>query len=357
VVLGLVILAAWVAPAAYLGGEAYRHKLLFTQTTARVLDQAQQTAALQSHARPWWWYLSRLPVILFPFFFWPRAWAALAALHRPLSVGIRFCLCWLLPMLVALSLISGKQAYYPLPELAGMMLLLAGAIAFMREHHPRLARNAWLGTWLLGLSGIALAILLLVLPWLIAGGYVQGTWTHAVGGKGRYVAVVFALLGVLLLWHGRGETRRLAIAGLIGALAFNTLFTLAWWPRYNLRPTALLLHQAQATDHAVAFVGAYAGQFDFQGRLTHPVHEIYSPTAIQKFASHHPDGLIVTHPDKLQADTRRYALLIQPFRSSWTVTWPARTLADIQAGRTPPEPTQPTRIIDPGHPGRYRGRP
>ncbi|HET8555430.1 MAG TPA: glycosyltransferase family 39 protein [Rhodanobacteraceae bacterium] len=357
VLLGLVILAAWVAPAVHVGGEAYRHRLLFTQTAARVVDGVQHAMPLQSHSRPWWWYFSQFPVILFPFFFWPRAWAALVTLRRPLGTGIRFCLCWLLPMLLALSLISGKQAYYPLPEFAGVMLLLAGAIAVLRERHPTLARHAWLGTWLLGLGSIVLAVVLFVMPWLLESDLVHSAWAVAVAANGRYVSVVFLLLGLLLFVRGRGEMRRLAIAGLIGALAFNTLFTLAWWPRYDLHPTAQLLHRAEADNRALAYVGGYDGQFHFDGRLTHPIQELYSPAAIQRFARRHPDGLIVTHPDQPLDQARRYAILIQPFRSSWTVTWPARTLADIQAGRTPAEPRQPTRIIDPMHPGRYRAQP
>lgn len=357
VLLSAAIFAAWVWPAVVIGGQEYRHRLLFTQTAARVVDGVQHAMPLQSHARPWWWYLSRLPVILFPFFFWPRAWVALGALRRPLGTGLRFCLCWLLPMLVALSLISGKQAYYPLPEYAGMMLLLGGAIAVLRERHPTLARHPWLSTWPLGLGGIAFAVLLFILPMLVDNGHVQGIWAEATASYSRFVSFVFLLLGVLLLLRGRGEMRRLAVAGLLGVLALNTLFTLAWWPRYDLHPTAQLLRQAQASHRPIAYAGSYDGQFHFDGRLTRPIQELHSPATIEAFARKHPDGLIITHPDKPMQQARRYAMLMQPFRSSWLVTWPAPNLADIQSGRTPTEPEQSTRIIDPDHPGRYRSQP
>ncbi|HET7268804.1 MAG TPA: glycosyltransferase family 39 protein [Oleiagrimonas sp.] len=357
VLLGLVILAAWVIPAVITGGPAYRHRLLFTQTAARVVDGVQHAMPLQSHSRPWWWYLSRLPIMLFPFFFWPRAWVALGALRRPLESGLRFCLCWLLPLLVTFSAISGKQLYYPLPEFAGTMLLLAGAIAVLRERHAGLARNAWLGTWPLGISGIGFGILLFIVPWLVAAGHLEGPWADALATWSPDLGIVFILLGLLLWLRGRRETLRLAIAGLIGALAINTLFTLAWWPRYNLHPTAQLLSHAQARGRTIGFVGSYDGQFHFDGRLKQPLKELYNPTNIEHFVQKHPHGLIVTNPDQLPAKARRYALLIQPFRSGWSVTWPAQTLADIEAGRTPPEPTQPTRIIDPAHPGRYRAQP
>lgn len=357
VLLGLVILAAWIVPAVLVGGPDYRHRLLFTQTAARVVDGVQHAMPLQSHSRPWWWYFSRLPLILFPFFFWPRAWFAIGALRRPLATGLRFCLCWLIPMFIVLSVISGKQAYYPLPEFAGTMLLIGGAIAVLHERHPRLARHAWLGTWPLGVGGIALGILLFILPWLVSAGHVTSTWTTTAATVSRYFSIAFILLGLLLLMRGRGEMRRLALAGLLGALAINTLFTLAWWPHYNQSPTSQLLGQAETDNRSIGYVGGYDGQFHFRGRLTQPIVELHNPVAIEHFARHHPHGLIVTHPDQLDAKARRYAVLIQPFRSSWTVTWPAATLADIQSGRTPPEPAQPTRIIDPDHPRRYRAQP
>ncbi|HEX7338924.1 MAG TPA: glycosyltransferase family 39 protein [Rhodanobacteraceae bacterium] len=354
--LGLAMLAAWIIPAVDLGGPAYRHRLLFTQTAARVANGVKHAMPLQSHSQPFWWYLTHAPIMLFPFFFWPRAWAAVGALRRPLAGGLRFCLCWLVPALIVFSAISGKQLYYPLPEFAGTMLLIAGAIAVLRERHAKLASTAWLGTWPLGVGGIGVGIFLFMLPWLVDSGRIHGLWVDTAAPVSRYVSVVFLVLGLLLLLRGRGEMRRLAVAGLFSAFAISVLFTLALWPRYNLTPTSILLGHAQTQGIAIGYAGNYDGQFSFAGRLKHPISELRSPAAIDQFAQRHPDGLIVTHPDKLMPQARRYAVLIQPFRSSWTVTWPAQALADIESGHTPAEPSQPPRIIDPDHPGRYRAQ-
>jgi hypothetical protein len=67
--------------------------------------------------------------------------------------------------------------------------------------------------------------------------------------------------------------------------------------------------------------------------------------ALQTFAQQHPDGLIITHPDQLDASALRYALLAQPFRSAWVVVWSAPTIAMLHAGRVPPEPAQPPRVF------------
>ncbi|MEO7068552.1 MAG: glycosyltransferase family 39 protein [Rhodanobacter sp.] len=347
VLLGGVMLLAWALPAGFSGGEAYRQKLFFTQTAGRVVDGLARAKDLQSHARPFWWYLLTLPLLMFPFSGWPRAWVALARLRRPLSSGLRFALCWLVPVFVTFSLISGKQLYYPLPEFAGGALLLAGAIATLRERQPELAHNRWLGTWPLGLGGIVFAAVLFVLPILVANHTWQGEWPEAAAPYSRYLSVVFLLLGCLLLLRGRGELRRLAIAGLIGAFALNVLFTLTLWPRYDLRPSSNLLHNADSANQPIAYLGDYAGQFDFAGRLLHPITIINEGT-LQEFARAHPHGLIVTHPETTNPNDLRYSLLVQPFRSSWIVIWPAEALADLHAGHKPAEPTQPTQVFSAG---------
>ncbi|MEO8748286.1 MAG: glycosyltransferase family 39 protein [Rhodanobacter sp.] len=343
IMFGGAMLLAWAIPAGFSGGEAYRQRLFFTQTAGRVVTAF-------AHARPWYWYVPALPLLLFPFSAWPRMWVALAALRRPLDPGIRFALCWVIPVLLAFSLISGKQLYYPLPEFGGMALLMAGAVAELRERRPLLAGNPWLGTWPLGACGIAFAVFLFVLPWLVAGHHVHGEWFHAVAPYSRNFSMAFVLLGILLLLRGRGELRRLAVAGLVGALALNTLFTLAMWARYDLTPTVRLVRQADQRDQVVAYLGNYEGQFDFAARLEHPVLELTEGRALQDFARNHPASLIVTHPASLNANDLRYAVLVQPFRSSWIVVWTARALADLHAGHAPPEPLQPT-VLYTGAPG------
>lgn len=341
VLLGLVMLVAWALPAGFAGGPAYMHRLFFSQTAARVIHGVQTAEPLQSHARPVLWYIPMLVVLLFPFIGWPRAWAALATLRKPLEPGLRFALCWVLPTFIVFSLVRGKQLYYLLPELAGMMVLLCGAIAVLRERKPKLASTGWLGTWPLSVGSLAFALLLFALPTLVAGHHLHGAWPESTAPYSRYFAVVFLLLGLLLLLRGRGELRRLAVAGLIGTLALNTLFTLSMWPRYELRPTSQWLATVEGAGHAIGYMGNYDGEFHFEGRLTKPITELYGGAQLNQFVKAHPDAVVVDHPEKLDPQARRYALLAQPFRSSWIVVWPAATLADLQNGATPPEPSQP----------------
>jgi 4-amino-4-deoxy-L-arabinose transferase-like glycosyltransferase len=354
--LGGAMLLAWALPAGFAGGEAYRQRLFFTQTAGRVADKFADGQDLQSHARPFWFYLLSLPLLLFPFSGWPRIWVALACLRRPLESGLRFALCWLLPSFVVFSLISGKQWYYPLPEFAGAALLMAGAVALLRERRPLLAASGWLGTWPLGIGGIVFALLLFALPTLVAGDHLHGEWADAVAPYSRYFGAIYLLLGGLLLLRGRGELRRLAVAGLVGALVLNTLFTLTLWPNYDLRPAARLLAAAEQNGRPIGYLGNYDGQFHFEARLTRPISEFFDDDDVLEFAQQHSDGIVVTHPRQVTATDLRYALLVQPFRSSWLVIWPAASLEALRAGQTPPEPAQPTQVF-PADDNRYRGEP
>jgi 4-amino-4-deoxy-L-arabinose transferase-like glycosyltransferase len=344
-VFGLVLLLAWAIPAGFSGGDAYRHRLFFTQTAGRVVNGIQHEQPLQNHAQPFWWYVPFLMVLAFPFSCWPRAWVALGTLRKPLDAGLRFVLCWLVPTFVLFSIISGKQLYYPLPEFGGGMLLLAGAIAVLRERRVALSENYWLGSWPLGVGGIVLGGFLLALPYLVASNRLHGEWFDGAAPYSRTFSMAFLLLGCLLLLRGRGEMRRVAVAGLLGVLALNTLFTLTLWHKYDLSPTSAMISTAEADHHAIAIEGSYEGQFHFAGRLSQPITELYEGRALQEFAKSHPDGLIIAHPDKLEASALRYALLVQPFRSSWVAVWSAPTLADLRAGRTPVEPMQAPQIF------------
>ncbi|MCW8808712.1 MAG: glycosyl transferase, partial [Rhodanobacter sp.] len=219
-----------------------------------------------------------------------------------------------------------------------------------------LADNPWLGTWPLGVSGIVFGLMLFALPLLVSSHHLHGEWLEAASPYSRYLSVVFLLLGALLLLRGRGELRRLAVAGLVGTLSLYTLFTLTLWPRYDLRPTSALLHAAEQANRSIGYLGNYEGQFHFQGRLLRPIEEVFGDQALQAFAHSHPDGVLLATPEKLDANDLRYALLVQPFRGAWLVVWPAATLADLRSGHAPPEPDQPTRIY-PADDWRYRTRP
>lgn len=311
---GLCMLLTWALLAAWAGGETYRHNLLFHQTAGRVVDAF-------AHAEPFWWYLPLLPVLIFPFALWPRTWAALASLRRPFAPGLGFLFAWLGPVLLGFSLVSGKQAYYLLPEYAGFALLIAAALAHRRERGA--GDSAWLGPWplalLCGAAGVAMiALRLAVDPKRLADSVLATVQPHALP-----FGVLFLALSIVLFKRGRGELYRVAIVGLVATVAANGLFTLSLWPAYDFAPVARILAKAEAGGRPVANLESNDGQYTFLGRLTQPVTQLHGMDALKAWSAAHPTGLVITYPRRLSAADREHAVYIQPFRGISVAVWPA----------------------------------
>lgn len=322
IVAGGVLLLAWVLAATDAGGEAYRQRLLIHQTAGRVVDAF-------AHAEPFWWYVPLLPVLALPFSLWPRCWAALLTLRRPFEHGLRCLLAWLGPVLLGFSAVSGKQPYYLLPEFGGFALLIAFALALREERHPSDSR--WLQPWplalLLGAGGVALALL----GNLVRSGHVVDHQLVAVSRYSLPFGVLLLLLAWILVMPRKAELQRIAIVGLIAAVAANGLFTLTIWPAYDFTPVARMLAKAEAEGHPMANFESNDGQYTFLGRLTQPVTQLHGMGEATRWAQDHPDGLVITYPRRLTALDRTHAVYIQPFRGIWLAVWPAPDFVQAQA--------------------------
>jgi len=321
-IVGLLILLAWVLLATTMGGESYRQKLVVHQTAGRVVDAF-------AHAEPFWWYLPLLPVLLLPFSLWPRMWAALFSLRRPLEAGIRFLACWLVPVLIGFSAVSGKQPYYMLPEFGGYALLMAGALSLMQEKQANTSR--WLGPWPLALACAAAGAALLSLGALVRAGHVRDHFYTALLPFSVPFGVVFLLLALPLVLLRKGEVYRIAIIGLIGLVTAHGLFTLTLWPAYDFTPVAHMLAKAEAGGQPIANLESNDGQYTFLGRLTEPVTQLHSIHDVKQWATEHPEGLVITYPRRLTDVARTHAVYIQPFRGIWLAVWPVNTFIDAQA--------------------------
>lgn len=113
------------------------------------------------------------PILLITFFPWtlylPGAISVLAGTHWPTSGDWprHFILGWILPILLLMSLVATKLPHYVLPCWPAMALLVAGVMT--RTEKELTARDRrWLksGPWLFVPVGLALALILLALPWL-----------------------------------------------------------------------------------------------------------------------------------------------------------------------------------------------
>jgi 4-amino-4-deoxy-L-arabinose transferase-like glycosyltransferase len=307
---GTAIGLAWALPAGAHGGAAYRSTLLWEQTAGRVTGQI--TGRL-GHPRPWWWYLAMLPVALYPWGLWPPYWRALARGGGPLDLPARFALAWVVPGVAILSLFGGKQIHYLMPLLPGFAIL-AGARC--RDAEPR-RWDAALPASLLLLAGAALLIAerlphTVRLPrWLSE---VSPWWGAAL------------LAGALLLAFMKDGRRQVIALSLTCPLLLIAIHLAASGPlarRYDLAPVAALLKAGEQAGRPIAFVGPYAGQFHFIGRLQRPFEET-TRDSLAAWAAGHPLGLVV----RVVGAPRhaRGALISRPYGQYVVAVWSASGL-------------------------------
>lgn len=332
---GFAVLLGWALAAARVGGEAYRNELFFMQTAGRVVDSFD-------HAQPWWWYLSMLPALMLPWLLWPRAWhAVLAAITAERSVGMRFVLCWLLPVFVAFSLISGKQAYYLLPEAAAGAMVLAAGLAQLRVR----AGSGWRvsGGWLLGAVMFALAFALWRLPAWVADGSADSIWYVDLSSASPWFVVGAALLGLAFMSAPRADlaaTRWIGATAMAAVVLVYALFAQTIWVRFDLRPAAAHLAALEAAGVPIAHYDLYHTQFQFLARLQRPVTVLF-PDSIDAWALQHPDGRVLHYVKPLTLDALRHAEFVQPFRSDWLIIERADRWAKRRRGEQVPLPEQP----------------
>ena len=280
--MGALIGLAWALPAAQAGGAEFGRDIFWGQVADRVVDSF-------AHKAPVWWYLPWLPVLLLPWSLWPPLWRALRRVWRERrgDRSLRFLLAWILPVLVVLSLVSGKQVKYLLPVFPALALL--GAYALARAPDLRLPRRQWLAALLLAAPTVVFAGIALRGPsahshWLAA---LQPAWGE-----------VFLLAALAWwLWRPSGlvaAVRALALASLVLIGGVHLTVLRAAGPAYDLRTISGRLAELQADQRPIAHVGKYHNQFHFLGRLREPLQVISPPDALD-WARAHPDGYLVVY--------------------------------------------------------------
>ncbi|HEY6986596.1 MAG TPA: glycosyltransferase family 39 protein [Rhodanobacteraceae bacterium] len=317
VALGAAIALAWAIPAALHGGPEYAHAIFLAQTLDRI-----QGVKTGTHAQPVWWYVVWLPVMLMP---WPIVlrgrWGPLLRAFG--ERGARLALAWVVPALVAFSLIGGKQAHYLLPLLPGIALLLAIAI-------DRSALSARAG--LVAATLIVGGFLFVLLPRYAATRENLDFVTDASPWWGAAVAAI----GILLLALARRVRNPLwpALATVAVVLLFKLAVIQTAGSRYDVRSIAAQIRAAQDRGQPIAHVGWHHGVYEFAGRLNEPLPTLSLDT-LPDWVAQHPDGLLVSFYRRYRF--RAEPVYSQPFRGVQVSIWNAReALAsgiDPNAGR------------------------
>ncbi len=278
-----LVALAWLVPMALGSDIEYLKNMTVHQTAGYVSESF-------SHRRPIWWYVPLLPVLLFPWSFWPRAWLAFgAAKTMSGDPGVRLCAVWAVAVLIVFSLISGKQAHYPLLMFPAVALLLARLL----PERDRTGDGSLLAP---AIALIALGVLCIS----VGGGIIPGgaaawldqmtlqVWYFAGAGLiGLGLATTLARRGVL---HMRITVLAAASCAMILVLAWGVMRASS--PAYDMRPASAYLSQIESRGAPIAIAASYDGQFNFYGRIKVHIEKI-TAVAAESWALAHPDGYII----------------------------------------------------------------
>ena len=307
---GIGLFALWLVPAVALGDPEYRKALLVTQTAGRIKDSFD-------HAEPWWWYAPLLLALMAPWWLSLWWWKQVPALWR--DAGNRFAWIWAVGIVLCFSLISGKNAYYLLPDFAAFALLLAAAA----HARPRL--------------GVAGGIMVLVIA-----ATMLGVRVFAARIDQPFPAELMTslpLAGGVLIGVGIAMLRRRSLpaqaAGLLLALALlHAAATPLIKAQFDFTPTANMLGEAQRAGKQIGFLGEYQLQFHFAGRLREPV-VVMDEADARTWAARHADQLIVTNTLEAWRDPGAQPVFQQRWRTRWIQVWRAGDWRALPAQQLP----------------------
>lgn len=303
VLVATAIAFAWLIPNALHIGVDKAEAMYWHQTAGRVYDSF-------AHQRPWWWYGQFLPALLFPWFLWLPAWRAALGLRRGgLDRGLRLCLSWLVPGLLILSAVSGKQAHYLLPLAPACALVLSRLLAANGDNCDLL------DSWLIGIGFILTGLALAAVP-LLAREYQSTFWLQSIS---PWWGLVPVLIGATLIPSDRQPVQtyssKVPFAAFVTTLVAYVAVIGALVPLNNLRPISERLGSLQRSDIPIAHIGSNREKFEFLGRLSEPLQEITAAQAVH-WATVHPNGYVVTYINRKKPTPGLEPVYSQPYRTS-----------------------------------------
>lgn len=302
----------WAIPAASLGGHQYEQAIFWHQT----VDRMGQSAP---HQQSWWWYLLILPTVMFPWSFWAPVWKSVCSLKNQLDFGLRFCLAWVFPVFIVLSILPSKQAHYLIPIVPGIALIITRALSISRSRLSKLSLAPVVSV--LALAGVVMIVLprmfLSELPnWSTD---IQIFWGVCVIG----VAVLTFLIS-------RNQVKKavfqIATISVIATLLIEYAIFTAGRPAYTISNAAQILKQLEAKNEKIAVKEKYHGQFHFIGRLNKPF-DVIGKYSVCFWAKNHGPGYVVQFDRTSPFNQRFKPEYFQRYRNrGWLTIWNASIL-------------------------------
>ena len=275
---GILLALLWAVPAILSAGDKYGFTLLWHQTVDRVSNSF-------AHKRPVWWYLMLSPILLFPWFFWPRAWQCLFDREKYKDNWFRFCAIWFGSGIIAFSFISGKQVHYLIPLFPALALMLSKSLA---DQVMPVRPTDYLPYAVIAIFGAVL----LILPQLH-----DLKLYHWLQDRKLWWAV-------LILITGLGAIGTIAYTGSISpyqmpmTVILALVFSLAGFfsstgNAFHLRQAAQTLDGYLAKGDPIAWAGKYDGQLQFLLRLDQPM-TVIDGSESETWLTSHRNGHVIS---------------------------------------------------------------
>lgn len=327
IAIGFAISLSWAIPAAIVGGPEYRDAIFIGQSAGRMVKSF-------AHQRPPWWFVQYFPLILLPWFAWPKLWRAVGfrkswregtGLKAALSDGgVRFLSVWFGFTLVAFSAISGKQLHYLLPEFPALALFAGFLLSRTQTSEDGKAPSRDHRVPALIMAGMAILVLFAWAALPIIEGVTNRVpgWAYEAQPLWLVPALVVALVAAWTRTPDiRAEARLLAICSATLIVFLSMAASPALKFAYDLSLPAQLVASWQQQDRPVAYIGKYHGEFHFLGRLEKPVEVLKSHTRAPKWAKENPTGILMAtlRASEIQFDP----IAVFPYRGRFLVMWEA----------------------------------
>jgi hypothetical protein len=246
-----------------------------------------------------------------PFLLWPPAWRALKASNQEgLTPQVRFLIACIVPALIFMSAVGGKQIHYVLPAVPPLALLGAWGLSRIQ-----VKAGEWLWTfapYAIGFAGVAALPTILHLMQRHDASADELAARLSGINPNWYLACAALSLAISFVLRG-------SLARQVAAMAASSVLVLAslalQFPRnldklYDLEGLATALHP-YGEGH-IGFAGRYLGQIGYPARLKNRV-EVVPERGIEKWLSAHPGAVLVVHDLSPQEAGKFDVLYAQPY--------------------------------------------
>lgn len=309
--LALVIALSWAIPAAIQGGTQYGQDILFSQTSGRIVRSF-------AHRQPFYWYLLILPLLFFPWILWRPVWRGRAGFfHDPAN---RFCLAVIVPSLLLLSCISGKQLHYVMP----LLPLFALSLARMATRAPQVET--------IEQRPVAVPLILVGIALLVV-------MQSPLGREGGWLAFLPDWLGLIPLLCAVPvllirapflvrSAKMVATSYLLFSICVHLALTDPLHEKFQPEGIGESLHAIQQDSRRIAvFPGKLSTQLQFAGQLIAPLSAEKTWDDLAAWADANPDGFCLFYTTNPRRQQVMGSVLSRQYKNGWLVLCSARDFA------------------------------